>query len=218
LTIFEPMVILTNAIFCALCVLYFKKIYAFNHPYAKQMAWFILFMGVGSAFGAIAHAVHYQLGNLFFNTVFFIMNALSLFSIYCFFRAAFTYSKLEREQPKKYVYLVLAWILVLLALALIQGSFLLIKIHAALALLYSLVVHTQAYRKTKEEGSKLIVLGIYLSFLSIVVHSLKLSLHEWFNYKDISHVIMILSLLTLTKGILLNLQNLVQTKTHENWL
>lgn len=94
----------------------------------------------------------------------------------------------------------MAWVLALLIFSGIQGNFLIIKIHAAIALLYSFIVHYIVYRRTEEKGSGLVVLGIFISFLPIIVHSLKFSIDEWFNYKDIAHVIMIISLVVIYKG------------------
>lgn len=206
--VFEPVVILTNTIFFILCFIYYKRLINYGHAYSGQMALFILLMGLSSLFGAIAHGVHYQMGTVFFDTVFFLMNALSLFSIYFCFRAPYTYYKLEGIQSKTYINLALLWIFLLLIFSLVHGNFLLIKIHAGIALMYSLVVHYKAYKRNGERGSKLIVNGISVSFLSIIVHSLKLSVHAYFNYKDIAHVIMIVSLMIIYRGIKLNVEEL----------
>jgi hypothetical protein len=202
--IFEPMVIATNSIFFTLCFIYFKRLSLSTHPYGKQMARFILCLGTSSVFGAICHAVHYQLGPVFFNVMFFIMNALSLFSIYFCFRAAYTYYNLKRQASKTYIYIVLAWVLILLVFSGIKGDFTVIKIHAGIVLLYSLIVHYITYKRYNDGGSSLVVTGIVISFIPIIVHSLRFSLHEWFNYKDIAHVIMIVSLIVIYKGAHLN--------------
>jgi hypothetical protein len=213
--IYEPVTILTNLVFCALCVVYFRQLSRFSHAYGFQMAWFILLMGTSSLLGAVAHAVHYQLGNVFFETVFFLMNALSLFSIYFCFRAPYTYYHLDKNPPRKYINLAILWVLVLLVYSFINGNFLLIKIHAGITLTYSFVVHYMGYRRKQERGSAWIVSGIGVAFLSIISHSMRFSIHEWFNYKDISHVIMIFSLGIIYKGIRLNLESLLPEEVSE---
>jgi hypothetical protein len=202
--VFEPMVIVTNVILFLLSLVYYNKLKSFGNLYAMQMGTFMLLMGVGSLFGALAHAVHYQLGAFFFNTVFFITNAFSLLSIYYCFRAAYTYAHPSNNPPVKYIYFVVLWIIVLLLISLAKGNFLLIKIHAGLVLIYSLIVHVISFGRYREPGSRLIVTGIIVSFFSIVIHSLRFSFHEWFNYKDIAHVIMIVSLMIIYKGAKLN--------------
>ncbi|MCC6371377.1 MAG: hypothetical protein IT236_10260 [Bacteroidia bacterium] len=176
------------------------------------MARFIVLLGTSSVFGATAHAVHLQLGTVFFEIIFFIMNALSLLSIYYCFRSAYTYQHLNNEPSKIYIQLALFWIAIVLLICVVNASFLIIKIHAAISLIYSLLVHAIAYKRHNQQGSKLVVVGIAVAFISILAHSLKISFHAWFNYKDLSHVIMILSLVIIYRGIKLNVDNLEATQ------
>jgi len=199
--VFEPVTILTNLIFFGLCVRYFLFLRRYPHTYASQMGLFILTMGLGSLFGAVAHGVHYQLGAVFFNTVFFLMNGLSLASIYFCFRGPYSYHTLNRSASPLLLNLVLGWVLVLLVISFLHGNFLLIKIHAGITLSYSLGVHYLAYRRRQERGSGLVVAGISIAFLSILVHSLRWSLHAWFNYKDMAHVVMIIALVVIQNGV-----------------
>ena len=173
-------------------------------------------LGTSSLFGAAGHAVHMQLGEVFFKIIVFLMNAFSLFSIYFCFRAAYTYINLNREPSKKYIYLVMAWVLILLVASGIQGNFTVIKIHAGIVLLYSLIVHYLVYRRSQEKGSLLVVTGILISFLPIIVHSLKFSIDEWFNYKDLAHVIMIISLIVIYRGVHMIVGKLDVTHSKDN--
>ena len=200
--LFEPMVMLTNLIFFILSVYFFNTLKKSVHPYGRQMGWFILFLGTSSVFGAICHVVHYQLGDMFFNTTFFISKTLSLASIYYCFRAPYSY---YTARPNKYVInTALAVIIGLMVFNFVQGTFALIEIIGGVVLIYSLVIHILVYKKTHERGSRLIIAGILISFLSIIVHLFKVSLHEWFNNKDLAHTIMIITLFFVGKGAVLN--------------
>jgi len=205
---FEPMVLLMNSIFFILCLLYFNRLNKYHHPYAKQMARFILLLGTSSLFGAIGHGVQLQMGDLFFKIILFLMNAFSLFSIYFCFRSAYTYSNLNKEPAKKYIYLVITWVFILLIASGIQGNFLVIKIHAGIVLLYSLIAHYIVYRRNHDNGSLGVVIGILISFLPIIVHSLRISMSEWFNHKDIAHTLMIISLIVIYKGVKISSERL----------
>lgn len=108
--------------------------------------------------------------------------------------------------------MVLVWVALVLFASAITGDFLIIKIHAGIVLLYSMITHYLVYKRTNESGSSTVVLGIFISFLPILVHSLKFSFHEWFNYKDIAHVIMIFSLMVIYKGVRLNSRQLEPEK------
>ena len=206
--IFEPVTILINFLIFIYAGGCFLKLRRTEHFYTKQWALFMLYAGFSNLFGAIAHGVHLQLGDAFFKVVFYMMNALSLFSIYYCFRAAFQLSNTDNRTPNKFIiYIVISWIIVLLFYTLFHNHFLIIKIHGGIVMLYSLVIHFLFYRKG-EKGSGLIVLGIIFTSLTIIIHSLKFSLSEFFNYKDISHVIILISLFITYKGIKINSQKL----------
>jgi hypothetical protein len=206
--LFEPMVILTNLIMFAMALYYFRQLWSYNHRYSRQKALFILMIGISGIFGSIAHAVHFQLGDTFFNTVLFLMNSLSLLSILFCFSAAYYYLSKEKGGKKWVNTFVWLWVIALLIITFLQNEFVLVKIHAGIVLVFSLIVYS-LYDTRKDPGSKYIVSGILVAFLSIVTHSLRINLHEWFNYKDISHVIMIVSLYLIYKGADLNSENLL---------
>ncbi|MEI8137790.1 MAG: hypothetical protein WCH21_10745 [Bacteroidota bacterium] len=110
---------------------------------------------------------------------------------------------------KKIIYVVIAWVTCLLIYALIKNSFAIIKINAGIVLVYSILVHILIFKQTKDKGSKLVVVGIAVSFFSIIIHSFKLSIDVWFNYKDIAHLIILFSLIIIFKGVKLATDKLV---------
>lgn len=200
ITIFEPVTILTNVLLSSYCIYCFLKMNAKGYHLATLWAWFFLLIGLSSFVGSFAHGAHFQLGSLFFQVALFITNAVSLVAIFFCFKAANTYANIHKSPPKKrYTYFVIAWILVLLIFTIIYNNFVLIKIHAGIVLMYSLIVHYLTYRR-QQKGSGWIVAGILIAFLSIIVHSLRISVSDWFNYKDIAHCIMLFSLIALFKG------------------
>ena len=204
------MTILTNFFIFVFSIFCFSQLSKFNNPYVSSWAWFTLLVGISSCFGSTAHAVHYQLGKPFFDVVFYISNALSLISIYFCFKAAYLYYTRNKINPhKKITYVVIAWVSCLLIYALVKNNFAIIKVNAGIVLVYSIVVHGLIFSQTKERGSKFVVIGIAVSFLSIIVHSFKLSIDEWFNYKDIAHLIILVSLIIIFTGVKLVAKTLV---------
>lgn len=217
LTIYEPMVSVTNLILLLVSIYVFRDLKKFQNPYPGKMSAFILIMGISSCFGALAHGAHYQLGTIFFNTVAYISNALNLICVYFCFMGSYVYQNRGKLPPKKStVSMVIGWIVVMLLITLLWNNFIIIKIHAGVVLLYSFVIHLSAYRKYNERGSGIVALGIFISFFSILVHSLHFSLHDYFNYKDIAHVIMIVSLIVIYRGIKLNSAGLVEAQVAAN--
>jgi hypothetical protein len=196
------MAILTNSVITIYGIFAYLRTLNFHHKISRDWALFFLLMGISCLIGSISHGVHEQLGDTFMRVSWFIMNSVSLICIYFFYRAAFKYSNISRESNSHQVvtYVAVIWVVALIVVTFFLNDFLLIKIHAGIVLLYSLVVHGATLRN-KQAGSGYIVTGIIVAFLSIIVHSLKFSFGEWFNYKDISHVIMLTSLVLLYQGV-----------------
>lgn len=199
--IFEPVTILTNAVIALVCAYSYFQLKKTKSNLAFQWSMFFMLIGLSSMVGSLGHGVHYQLGNFFFKCVEFFMNAISLIAIYYCYNAAYkSYSSQSNIQNKLLSNLVIVWILVLLLITIWFSNFLLIKIHAGIVLSYSLIIHLITYKR-KETGSGWIALGISVSFLSILTHSLKIKVNDWFNHKDISHLIMAISLILIFKGV-----------------
>lgn len=198
------MIIVTNLIMFVLGVMFFARLLKARTEYAGKMGWFMLMLGISGVFGAICHSTHYQRGVEFFEGMFFLMNAFSLFAIFFCFWGTLVHAGLHRNVPGSWIWLAVVWVTVLLVVSYSRGEFLLIKIHAGITLLYTFFVHWRAFRSANEKGSLLIVWGIAASFLSILVHSAHLSFHEWFNYKDLSHLFMIVALVLIYRGVRLN--------------
>jgi hypothetical protein len=131
-----------------------------------------------------------------------------MFSMYYCFRAAYSYHMFRGMPHRRYIFAVTIYIFIALILCVLQGSFLLIEINGGLALIYSLIIHYRSYIKTREKGSRLIITGIGISMLSMVVHLAKVSLHEYFNQKDLAHVFMIIALIFIGNGAIENSKKL----------
>jgi hypothetical protein len=198
--IFEPLIIVSNSIFLALCLRYCIQLRRFGNAYGTHMGNFLFWMGIGSIFGAVCHSVHYQLGVKFFLITLYLMNACSLLSIYFCFIASQAYVQTNVRRAKAVRAVIVLWVLALLVAAAIYREFLLIKIHAALVMIFTLVVHIIMLRRSEWQANLWFIWGIAISFLSVIVHSMKLSLHEWFNYKDLAHVFMIIALMVMFRG------------------
>jgi len=204
---FEPTVILTNFLIFFVCLYYFKNLRILAGKYAKQTSLFVIFMGVSSLFASIDHTIQYQFGEVFFRIILFISHSLNIIALYFCFIAAYTYNSVDKQINKYITYGAISVTIVLMIIALVTASFLTIKIPAGIVLVYSLIMHYIGYRKNTK-GSGLFVAGVLISFLSIFVHSLRLSFSDWFNHKDIAHVIIAASLVFMCTSVKINSQNL----------
>ena len=55
---------------------------------------------------------------------------------------------------------------------------------------FILPMHIFNFLKTKSEGSKAIILAIVYALIPALVYKNQFSISRWFNYHDISHVLM----------------------------
>jgi hypothetical protein len=57
------------------------------------------------------------------------------------------------------------------------------------------------YRKHKDKGSLIILYGIGIFTLSGIVFAVKVSIHQWFNHVDLTHVILSFAVWTIFRGV-----------------
>lgn len=201
-TLWEPMVAVTNLTLFFLSLYVYRRLTSTGMSYARHMAGFLLLIGTAAVFGAVAHGIHYDFGKTVFSIVVYVSNALSLVSAYFCFAATLTLAGRGKNSTPPWVLKSLAaWIALMLIVMLLWNNFVIVKIHAGVILFYSFVVHIVDWQRHKYAGSGLVVLGYLASFLSILVHSLGVSLHEYFNHKDLAHVFMILSMFLIYLGV-----------------
>jgi hypothetical protein len=206
---FEPMVVLTNLIIFLVSIYCFRKLIVFENKYAKKNALFILLMGISTCFASIDHTVQYQLGIPFFKFILFISHSLNIIGLYFCFLSAYTFHIKSHTVNNIIKQVAILITLILIIISLLTGSFLTIKIPAALVLVYSLTIYYLGY-KEKIKGSGIFAIGIIISFFSIIVHTLKLSFNDWFNHKDIAHIIIAISLIIMCKAVSSYSQNQIE--------
>jgi hypothetical protein len=202
--IFEPLIIVSNFIFLIISIWGFAKMRAYRNGYARSMGLFMLSIGVSGIFGALCHSIHYQLGVSVFDNLLFCVNVFSLLAAYFCFRGTHLHAKLGKDPDPLVMRGALVWLVAVMIYSFFARYFLVVTIHAGVVLVYSLIVHLNAWRQRREKGSLLVVWGIISSFMSIVVHSLHISFDEWFNHKDFAHVFMIGGMILIGKGAIRN--------------
>ena len=76
------------------------------------------------------------------------------------------------------------------------GIFRLVEAHAAYGLIVIAVpLHYRVYRDTGSEASRLVLLGVAIAASALLVEAFDLGFGVWFNYHDVSHVILTVSTL-----------------------
>lgn len=192
ITILEPVTVLTNLLITAVCLFAFFKLGKFEkkNSVTNLFRYFFLFMGLATATGGIlGHGLLYLTGQVGKLPGWYI----SMLSIAFIERAAIQHSKPLMHNYWGNFFSILNYVevAVFLILAFITLNFRFVEAHATYGLfviVFCFELYT--YYKKKDNGSKYMFVGTVLAAAAALTHTFKLSLHEWFNYNDVSHVIM----------------------------
>lgn len=197
----EPMTSFTDLLLSISCFYFFFGLQNIGEVSVGQRHWqkFFLFLGVSTLLGALAHAIFERHNNPFYNSVWLIMQVSAGISI--FYAQAAAFGQLSHQRTRQ----------IMVALSIIQFvifipsvfyffDFRVVAFNSLLAMTQMIVV----FFPSKIENwvyKTYISFGFFISFLTVYVHSQKLSFAKWFNHNDISHVIMYLSILLIFRGI-----------------
>jgi hypothetical protein len=197
----EPVTSITDMMLSSSCFYFFYAIPKIKKgvPFLSDWRKFFLFLGISTFLGAIAHGIFHSKNDGIYDVVWIIMQLFSGLSVFYAQSAAF--GQLENSKTRN------IWLNISIIQFLIFGfsvfyffNFKVVAINSLIAMIQLILIffpvklEDWAYRA-------LISSGFMISFLTVYVHQQKLSYSRYFNYKDISHVIMYFSLLLIFRGI-----------------
>lgn len=208
----EPVTVLTDILLSVFCFYFYNKLHVAKHQteLGKYWRFFFLFIGLSTFIGAVAHGLKEYMPQGLFHMVWMTMNLISIPSSYYLLKVTITLSHFTEEKKKNLSSISLVGMCFLGLFTIIYNQFDIIKINAAVVILLTLVRHYHSYKRGYT-GCGYIFFGFAFSLLSVIVHSLKISYSEWFNFKDISHVIMNISLYIIFTGVLLKINHQATT-------
>ena len=191
----EPMAAITDFSVALVCwYAYYKLSRLENKTIVTQLyRYYFLFMGIGTALGAIVgHAFLYALGN-YWRLVGWIFGMVS---ITLFERAAIVHAKpIMRPFWRRFFgTLNLIELAIFIFFACYTLNFKFVEAHAIYGLLLVVMLFEgYVYSQKKDEGSKIILLAILSTISALLLHIFKFSFSKWFNYFDMGHIIMAIS-------------------------
>lgn len=199
LAIHEPMTVFTDYIIAIIGFTCFFKIPSTGNPVVKNWRLFFLFLALSTLIGAHSHAffaVHEGIG---YKSIWLPMQLINGFAIY-FAQQATLLSVLKNSKHYNawkwsYVIQLVVYYIVLL----IVQKYVVTIIDNALGLIPIMILHFTA--KEKETYYSRIAYGILISFITAIVHGTKFSLHAYFNYNDIAHVFIMISMIVMYTGV-----------------
>ena len=201
----EPVTALTDFILTAMCfAFYFQLVIRKQEARIQPWRLFFLFMGFSTLLGAITHG-WFENHNIFgYNFLWSLMQLFSGLSV--FYAQLATIKNIENtgipiySTPEKSVLFCRLQLFVFFISVIVFQSFLTVVINSTLGFLMVLYIQLVANKKGNRSAGW-IAFGITISFITAIVHALKISVNEWFTYKDFAHVIMMISLSIMFYGV-----------------
>jgi len=188
----EPIVTITDLLVSVLCFLYAWKI----HQSGKKGKTFLYFkiyffsMGIATFLGGI-------IGHAFLYTFTFYWKLpgwiTSMISIMFVERAAIEHTRIRLKSSVVKIFGIINIIefLTFLTLTITTLNFFFVEFHSGYGLMFVVLsLEGFLYIKTKNEGSKLMLFGVGFAALAAIFFMNKISLHQWFNYMAVSHILM----------------------------
>jgi hypothetical protein len=191
LKIEEPVTAATDFLVSAVCLYaFFKLRNVQSNSTVKLFTYYFLTMALATLYGGlIGHAFLYLLAFSWKVPGWLI----SMISVALIERAAIRHAQplLKPSVGKFFATLNIAELITLTTVVLLTLNFFFVEAHAAYGLLVVVFsFELYVYRKTKAEGSRLLLIAVSISALAATVHLTQLTINPWFNHLDFSHVLM----------------------------
>ena len=190
--IMEPVTAATDLLVAAVCLYAFAKINRSRNSLSsvQLLKYYFLTLAISTTYGGIiGHALQHILSFGWKVPGWLI----SMISIALIERATILHAQpiLRPGLGKLFAILNIIELITLISVVLITLNFFFVEAHAA----YGLLVIVSSfelfiYLKTKNEGSRLLLIAVVISALAATVHLTKFTIHVWFNHLDLSHVLM----------------------------
>lgn len=199
----EPVTSLTALLISGVCLFAFIRLGKLQQPGNRTLMYlryYFLVMALATANGGI-------IGHAFLSYLSFgwklIGWVISMFSIMLIERASIEYaSRLIPEKISKW----LKWINVIelsvfVTITMTTLNFFFVEAHTAYGLLIVVAsLHFYVYRKVKSPGSRLFLIAVAFAAVSALIFMNRLSISVWFNYNDISHILLTVAAWYFYKG------------------
>jgi hypothetical protein len=188
----------TDVVISILCFVFVKNLKA-NTSAVKNWRLFFLFFGLGTFIGACSHAFFKEHAGLAYKSFWLPMQVLNITSV--FFAQLGTYHSIliDSKKAKAWLLSYRLQVVVFVIAVFIFHNFLVVVIDNALGLIPIMVLHYM--NRNKHIGYAVLANGILISFLTVIVHGTKLSLHAYFNSNDIAHILIMFSLYYMYSGV-----------------
>lgn len=201
----EPVTTATDLLVSAVCFFAFYNLAKRKLPGRTQLyfRFYFLLMSIATFLGGlIGHGFLYAL-SFPWKLPGWIVSMLSV--------AMIERSSIERAKPlidprvgRFFLVLNIVELLTVMTVTMWTLNFKWVEFHSGYGLLgVVLPFHAYTWYKTRDKGSFVIIIAVLVASCAALIFMNKISLHEWFNYLDISHVMMAIGAYVFYRGALL---------------
>lgn len=201
----EPVTVLTDLLVSAVCFFAFNDLRKRKLPGRTQLYFrlYFLLMAIATFLGGlIGHGFLYAL-SFPWKLPGWIISMLSV--------ALIERSSIERAKPlieprvaRFFLILNIIELITIMTVTMWTLDFKWVEFHSGYGLLgVVLPFHAYTYYKTRDPGSKVVIIAVGIASFAALIFMNKISLHEWFNHLDISHTIMAIGGYVFYRGALL---------------
>lgn len=169
-----------------------------QNPAVKGYSFFFLFTAISALGAGFGHLLTFYAGQ-YLKVVSWIFSLVANFYI---IQSSGQYLTNNSHRKTLYTFSIVKIVIALCLLLFVQ-QFFIITIDTVISIaLISLPIHYTTRQQTGNKGHVYVCYGIVFTMLTAVVGGLKLSISdEWFNQKDINHMVICGGLLLMQKGV-----------------
>lgn len=171
---------------------------------------FFFFIGLSSLTGAFSHGLKYYISEHVFVYLWLTMQILTGVAMFFAQRGTIeTFSK-DAENEDFFKNAIFFQLIGYIIAVFLFKNFIVAVVITAISLLPIMIKNFGNYFSSKSKSSLWLAIGIAITFLPAIVNGAKLSIGDWFNYKDISHLLIAFSISVMAYGVLYKKQ--IETK------
>jgi hypothetical protein len=198
ITLLEPMTFFTDVLIAIFCFIFYSRIknleiQEFDNKYYKR---FFNVFGFSTLLGGFGHFFY----NYFGISLHLMSWALCALSIYYIEMCSISLIKSEKIK-KRLNFLIYLQLFVFIFSIMYFKEFRYVKYDISIGLIAIVfTLELISLIKSRDRGSKLMLTAIFFTFLSAIINTYKFSIHRWFNYNDLSHILIICCLYYIYAG------------------
>lgn len=198
----EPTTTFTDLILAFFCFWCFKTISNYKNRSESVERWslFFLLVGISTFFGSIAHTISWDVNALSYKMVWAVMQLASGMSVFYAQRSVISAEISDHKTKQNLERFTALQFIVFAFCVIVFMDFKVVAINSAVGL-FQLLILTFPRQFSTWNYNGMVTSGFLISFSSIYVNRTKLSFTHWFNYNDIAHLIMLLSLYFIFCGV-----------------